>query len=202
MIARISGFLVHKSISQVIVDTHGVGYSIFVPLTTFYELPDPGQSVTLHVHTQLKQDAISLFGFHTSEEKDLFQMMIAVSGIGPKLALNVLSGISAGDLVDAISRGNLRRLVGIPGVGKKTAERMILELRDKVATISCERVASVAGEKRCAADMIKEDALSALVNLGYKSHTAEEVLDRVLRQFPETPALDVLLKEVLKVLSV
>ena len=129
-------------------------------------------------------------------------MMIAVSGIGPKLALNVLSGISAGDLVDAISRGNLRRLVGIPGVGKKTAERMILELRDKVATISFERVTSVAGEKRSAADVIKEYALSALVNLGYKSHAAEDVLYRVFRQFPETPALDVLLREVLKVLSV
>lgn len=202
MIARISGFLIHKSISQVIVDTHGVGYSIFVPLTTFYELPDPGQPVTLHIHTQLKQDAISLFGFHTSREKDLFQLMIAVSGIGPKLALNILSGISAEELIGAISRGNLRRLIGIPGIGKKTAERMILELRDRVITLTTEATVSTAGDQRTAADLIKEDALSALVNLGYKSHAAEEILDRVLRQFPETPALDVLLKEVLKVLSV
>ena len=135
MIARIQGTLVCKTASYTIIDAHGLGYRIFVPLTTFYELPEIGQTVVLNVHTHVKQDAIHLFGFYTSEERDLFQVMISVTGIGPKLAMNIMSGIAAGELVKAVSAGDLGRLVSIPGVGKKMAERLILELKDKVKKI-------------------------------------------------------------------
>jgi len=132
MIALISGKIIYKSIAHVIVDVQGVGYRVFIPLTTFYELPEPGHSITLHVHTNVKQDAINLFGFYTDQERDLFQLMISVSGIGPKIAMNILSGISAHDLMNAISGGHVGKLVNIPGVGKKMAERLILELKEKI----------------------------------------------------------------------
>ena len=119
MIALISGLLASKSPTYVIIDARGMGYRVFVSLTTFYELPDAGQPVTLHIHTHVRQDAIHLFGFHTTEERDIFQLLLAVNGIGPKLAVNILSGIAAGELLKAVSQGNLKRLVTIPGVGKK-----------------------------------------------------------------------------------
>src|SRR3990172_6341394 len=131
MIARITGTLVYKSPAYLIVDALGVGYRVFVPLTTFYEIPDAGQPVTLSIHTQVKQDAINLFGFYNPADRDIFQLLLAVNGIGPKLAINILSGIAAGELLKALAEGNLKRLVNIPGVGKKMAERIILELRDK-----------------------------------------------------------------------
>jgi Holliday junction DNA helicase RuvA len=201
MIARISGLLIYKSISHVIVDAHGIGYRIFVPLTTFYELPDSSQPVTLHVHTHVKEDAINLFGFYSCEEKGVFQLMISVSGIGPKLAMNILSGISARELIGAVSHGDLNRLVRIPGVGKKIAERMILELKDKMMKLdsyeSSDKDVSVSS-----ADEMKGDALSALVNLGYKSQSAKTALERIINEFPESMTLEVLLKRTLKILSV
>ena len=200
MIARISGTLVHKSPAYLIVDAHGVGYRIFIPLTTFYDIPDLGQTVTLSVHTQVKQDGINLFGFYTSEEREIFQLLLAVNGIGPKLALNVLSGIAAGELIQALSEGNLKRLVGIPGVGKKMAERIILELREKALKIWDQDVSLRVRADLPAADL-REDALSALINLGYKSPLASEALDKVIRQFPAGLTLDLLLKNALKVLS-
>ena len=145
MIARISGTLVYKSPAYLIVDVHGVGYRIFIPLTTFYDIPDLGQPVTLNIHTQVKQDAINLFGFYTSEEREIFQLLLAVNGIGPKLALNILSGIAAGELIKALSEGNLKRLVSIPGVGKKMAERIILELKDKALKLLDQEVAPRSG---------------------------------------------------------
>src|SRR3990172_11689093 len=123
MIARPSGTLVYKSPNYLIVDVLGVGYRVFVPLTTFYEIPDTGQPVTLSIHTQVKQDAINFFGFHSPAERNIFQLLVAVKGIGPKLGLNILSGIAAGELIKALAEGNLKRLVNIPGVGKKMAER-------------------------------------------------------------------------------
>ena len=119
MIALISGKIAYKGISHIVVDTQGVGYRIFIPLTTFYELPEEGQTVTLQVHTHVKQDAILLFGFYTIQERELFQLMLSVSGIGPKMAMNILSGISAHELLQAISSGNLGKLISIPGVGEK-----------------------------------------------------------------------------------
>jgi Holliday junction DNA helicase RuvA len=202
MIARISGTLVYKYITHAIVDSQGVGYRIFIPLTTFYELPDIGESVTLNIHTHVRQDAISLFGFYTQEERDMFQLMIAVSGIGPKLAINILSGISAGELIRAVNEGDLHRMVSIPGVGKKMAERVILELKDKVLKLHKEeRDLGTARAPASTKELIKEDALSALVNLGYKSQAASEALEKVIKQYPEDITVEVLLKKTLRVLS-
>ncbi|MEI8172882.1 MAG: Holliday junction branch migration protein RuvA [Deltaproteobacteria bacterium] len=201
MIARISGLLIFKSISHAIVDAHGIGYRIFLPLTTFYELPDTSQPVTLHIHTHVKDDAINLFGFYSSEEKEVFQLMISVSGIGPKLALNILSGISAGDLIAAVSRGDLNRLIRIPGVGKKMAERIILELKDKmIKMVSFESVDK--DSNALSTDELKLDALSALINLGYKNQSAKTALDRIINEFPEPMTLEILLKRTLKILAV
>jgi holliday junction DNA helicase RuvA len=200
MIARISGLLIYKSPTYVIVDAHGVGYQIYIPLTTFYELPDAGEPLTLSIHTQVKQDAISLFGFQTFEERDIFQLLLAVNGIGPKLAINILSGIDAGELFKAVSQGNLKRLVSIPGVGKKMGERIILELKDKVLKLGMqvERRMKKAG---AIGDDMREDALSALVNLGYKNQAAEDALDKVCREFQGELTLDFLLKRALKMLA-
>ena len=201
MIALISGKIVHKGISHVIVDVHGVGYRIFIPLTTFYELPEAGQVITLHVHTNVKQDAINLFGFYTVQERDLFQLMISVSGIGPKMSMNILSGISAQDLLRAISGGNVGKLVNIPGVGKKMAERLILELKEKVIKKMVIEEMPAADDQHQAGEIIIEDALSALVNLGYKSNVAKDALDKVLRASEEELGMDQLLKKTLKILA-
>lgn len=202
MIARICGVLLYKSPTHVIVDTQGIGYRVFVPLTTFYELPDAGEAVTLSVHTHVKQDAINLFGFYTQEERDIFQLMISVSGIGPKLAMNILSGISAGELIRAVSQGNLSRLVSIPGVGKKMAERLVLELKDKFLKLSAPEEAGKTRTGITQAELMQEDALSALVNLGYKRDTARGALDRVMSDATETTVtLDILLKKALRILA-
>jgi Holliday junction DNA helicase RuvA len=201
MIALISGKIVHKGISHVIVDVHGVGYRIFIPLTTFYELPEAGQVITLHVHTNVKQDAINLFGFYTVQERDLFQLMISVSGIGPKMSMNILSGISAQELLRAISGGNVGKLVNIPGVGKKMAERLILELKEKVIKKMMIEEMPAADDQHQAGEIIIEDALSALVNLGYKSNVAKDALDKVLQTSEEELGMDKLLKKTLKILA-
>ncbi|MBU1184184.1 MAG: Holliday junction branch migration protein RuvA [Proteobacteria bacterium] len=200
MIARISGILIQKSVTHCVVDVHGTGYRIIVPLSTFYELPKEDQPVVLHVHTHVREDAISLYGFHTREEREVFQMMISVSGIGPKLAVNILSGIAAGELVRAVTEEDLKRLTGIPGVGKKTAERMILELKDKAAKLVRDDV-TVCTVAVKTGDQVKEDALSALVNLGYKGSAVKDVVDRIMREAPETPSLDQLLKQALRTLA-
>jgi Holliday junction DNA helicase RuvA len=201
MIARISGTLIYKHVTHVVVDAHGIGYRVFVPLTTFYELPDIGQPVDLNIHTHVKQDSINLFGFYTNEERDVFQLMISVTGIGPKLALNILSGISARELIKAVSHGNLSRLVNIPGVGKKMAQRLVIELRDKVLKLTSDEVVGEPGGKMTADELMKEDIMSALINLGYKSHNVREILDRVFNESKEVLTLDVLLKKTLKILA-
>jgi Holliday junction DNA helicase RuvA len=201
MIALISGKIVYKGISHVIVDVQGVGYRIFIPLTTFYELPETGQTITLHVHTNVKQDAINLFGFYTVQERDLFQLMISVSGIGPKMSMNILSGISAQELLRAISGGNVGKLVNIPGVGKKMAERLILELKEKVIKKMMLEETPAADDQHKANEIIMEDALSALVNLGYKSNVARDALDKALRSSEEELGMDQLLKKTLKNLA-
>ncbi len=202
MIALIHGLLIYKSINHIIVEANGIGYRVFVPLTTFYELPDTDQHVTLHIHTHVRTDDISLFGFITVDMKNMFELMISVSGIGPRLAMNILSGISAEDLIRAVSHGNLDRLVSIPGVGKKTAERMILELKDKVVKLSTyEAIYNGEGNIKVY-DSIIDDVLSALVNLGYKNQRAREVLDTIINESSETLTLDILLKKALKVLAV
>jgi Holliday junction DNA helicase RuvA len=201
MIALINGLIINKSISHVIVEANGIGYRIFVPLTTFYELPSMDQSVTLHIHTHVRPDAISLFGFGTEEEKNVFELMLSVSGIGPRLAINILSGISAEELIRAVSHGNLNRLVSIPGVGKKMAERMILELKDKMVKLSTYEAIYKADGDIEVYDSIIDDVLSALVNLGYKNQKARDVLDKIIKESSASLTLDVLLKKALKILA-
>ncbi|PKN36969.1 MAG: Holliday junction branch migration protein RuvA [Deltaproteobacteria bacterium HGW-Deltaproteobacteria-2] len=201
MIALISGKIVYKGIAHVIVDVQGVGYRIFIPLTTFYELPEAGQPITLHIHTNVKQDAINLFGFHTIQERDLFQLMISVSGIGPKVAMNILSGISALELLSAISGGHVEKLIKVPGVGKKMAERLILELKEKVLKKMMLEKEPEAGLQNRIDEIITEDVLSALVNLGYKNNVAKDALDRAIRSSEEKLEMDKLLKKTLKFLA-
>ena len=201
MIALLTGKIAYKGISYIVVDTQGVGYRVFIPLTTFYELPDAGESVTLHIHTSVKEDAIHLFGFYTLQERDLFQLMISVSGIGPKVAMNILSGISAQELLEAISGGNLTRLITIPGIGRKMAERLILELKEKVLKKMAADQIPAADAKQKMSEMIREDVLSALINLGYKANAARDALDRVVRDADGDLAMDQLLKKALKILA-
>jgi len=200
MIARLSGILIQKSVTQCVVDVHGAGYRVIVPLSTFYELPEAGQPVVLHVHTHVREDAITLFGFHTEEERAVFQLMISVSGIGPKLAVNVLSGISAEEWIRAVSVEDLKRLTGIPGVGRKTAERMILELKDKAVNLGSEAMSAGTAAVRTD-DQAKEDALSALVNLGYKGSAAKDTVERIVKEASEHLSLDQLLKKALRTMA-
>lgn len=201
MIAMISGKIVYKGISHVVIDAQGVGYRVFIPLTTFYVLPENGHDVTLHIHTHVKQDGINLFGFYTIQERDIFELMLTVSGIGPKMSINILSGISVSELLNAISKGDLKKLISIPGLGKKTAERLILELKEKVIKrmIIEETPEGTDGQRE--KDIIKEDALSALVNLGYKNNIAQDALDKVMIELTTDLAMEQILKRTLKILS-
>jgi Holliday junction DNA helicase RuvA len=201
MIARINGILIQKTPASLIVETAGVGYEIFVPLTTFYELPEVGQNVILQIYTQVREDAITLFGFFSQKEKDIFQLLITVNGIGPKLAMNILSGTNPPELIRAIARGDLNRLIRIPGVGRKMAERIIFDLRDKKIIDLSE---FEAGGKPLPVDLqeMKDDALSALLNLGYKNQVVQDILERVfLEAKEEEMSLDVVLKKTLKILA-
>jgi holliday junction DNA helicase RuvA len=200
MIARLSGILLQKSVTQCVVDVHGAGYRVVVPLSTFYELPEAGQPVILQIHTHVREDAISLYGFYTEAEREVFQLMISVSGIGPKLAVNVLSGITAGEWVRAVAVEDLKRLTGIPGVGRKTAERMILELKDKAVKLGSEAapVGIAAGRM---GEQVKEDALSALVNLGYKGSSARDAVEQIMKEATEPLSLDRILKKALRILA-
>jgi holliday junction DNA helicase RuvA len=201
MIALLSGKIAYKGISHIVVDTQGVGYRVFIPLATFYELPEAGETVTLHIHTSVKEDAIHLFGFYTLQERDLFQLMISVSGIGPKIAMGILSRISARELLEAISGGNLAKLTTVPGVGKKMAERLILELREKAIKKMAADQIPITDPKQKLNEMIREDVLSALVNLGYKANAARDALDKVARDAEGELAMDQLLKKALKILG-
>ena len=201
MIAMLSGKIAYKGISHVVVDAQGVGYRVFIPLTTFYALPEADQAITLHIHTSVKEDAIHLFGFYTREERELFQLMISVSGIGPKVALNILSGISSAELLEAISAGNLTRLMAIPGIGRKMAERLILELKEKVMKKMAADAIPAADAKQKQAEMMREDVLSALMNLGYKAGAARDALEKAACDLKEEPAMDQLLKKALKILA-
>ncbi len=177
MIAQLRGTLVEKHPNQVIVDIGGVGYDVTIPVSTFSALPDAGAIVTLRIHTHVREDALSLFGFATKEEKTLFEKLTAVSGIGPKLAITVLSGLAAPDLTAAIRGGHVEKLVRIPGVGKKTAERMILELRDKLDAMVGTAGAPVPASAPAASD-IELDVISALVNLGCQRPAAEAAMQK------------------------
>ena len=173
MIAVLRGVLLEKHPNQAIVDVGGVGYDVSIPVSTYSHLPEAGAEVRLRIHTHVREDALALYGFLSQDEKTLFEKLISVTGIGPKMAMAVLSGIPTGDLIANIRRGEVDRLVRIPGVGKKTAERMVLELRDKMPTPSGEEPAGAAGAPAGALTAVEQDVLSALLNLGCARPAAE-----------------------------
>jgi Holliday junction DNA helicase RuvA len=183
VIAGLKGTLALKQPTSIIVDVHGVGYEVTIPVSTYYELGDLGAPVSLLVHTHVREDALQLYGFHTPREKELFMKLITVAGIGPKLAITILSGLSAGDLVMAIRTNDLPKMIAIPGIGKKTAERLVVELRDKLAALSTEEAEAayrVVAATQAADEAVKEDVISALVNLGYARAVAERTVTNVL----------------------
>jgi holliday junction DNA helicase RuvA len=169
MIARLVGRLAEKSPDALIVDVHGVGYRVMVSLTAFAALPAQGAEVELGIHTHLRENALELFGFLSGEEKAMFQALITVSGVGPRMALNILSGLPAGDLIDALAQGNIARLVSIPGIGKRTAERLVVELHDRVRKLQNGPIGATAPAP-------DTEAVSALVNLGYRQTEAERAV--------------------------
>jgi len=197
MIAMLTGSLAQRSPEQIIITVGGVGYRLQIPLSTFYALPESGQ-VELQVFTYVKEDAINLFGFFTSAEKDLFTLLISVSGVGPKLAVAMLSHIPVEDLALALSQGDIPRLTAIPGIGKKSAERLVLELQDKAIQFAAAKALTPAAEADAAGRDFQPDALSALVNLGYKETLAKQALKR-LNPEPDAP-LEEILKAALKIL--
>jgi Holliday junction DNA helicase RuvA len=199
MIAHISGRLHYKSPEYIVVDVHGVGYRLLVPLTTFYELPERNEKTTLDVYTHVREDCLELFGFRTLSEKETFLHLIAISGIGPRMALAILSGIQPEELRRVVLQQDRRRLQSIPGVGKKTAERIILELRDRLQLKEePAEVPEAVGEVFAGPFA---DAYSALVNLGYRPAEADRALGRVRERHGDSISLEALLKEALKVLA-
>jgi Holliday junction DNA helicase RuvA len=195
MIASITGKLKRKGADYLIVDVSGIGYQVSVPLSTFCNIPEPGADLSLHIHTHLREDSLSLFGFLTQPEKDMFQMLLGVSGIGPKLALAVLSSLPVPELSCALQSSDDSRLCSIPGIGKKTAARMVLELKDKIRVVLPDAVAPRSVDNRDRLD----DVVSALVNLGYKRAQAEDAVNKVNRQKAGI-ALEDLIREALSLL--
>jgi Holliday junction DNA helicase RuvA len=200
MIASLTGRLAFKSPSQITLDVQGVGYEVFIPLSTFYSLPDINESTSLRVHTHLREDAIQLFGFLTATEKGAFILLTGISGIGPKLALSVLSTLSVTDLVSAIQSGDMEKLATVPGIGKKSAGRIVLELKDKVERLQAvpAAVATVTGDESSRVD---DDALSALVNLGYRAQEAKDIIKRITQSQAGPMPLKDLIRETLKELA-
>jgi len=196
MIAMLSGQLAYRSFDHVIIDVGGVGYRLLIPLSTYYALPEHGD-VRLHVHTHVREDAIHLFGFLSISEKELFVQLLAVSGVGPKLAVNILSHIPAEELRTALAAGDVKRLSALPGIGKKTAERLVLELKEKILKANPSPPRAPLAGVPAAADPL-EDILSALVNLGYKENQARKVLDSL--EVPTDATLEEVLKGALRVL--
>ena len=196
MIAHLTGVLLDKQVQRLVIDVGGVGYEVFVPLSTFYSLGDAGSRIALRIHTHVRDNAIQLFGFATPLEIALFERLIAVSGIGPKVALAVLSGIEPTDLIRAVRQADLARLTRIPGVGRKTAERLVVELRDRLPDAgagSADAPTSPDGD-------VRDDVLSALANLGYQAAAAEAAVTKVLRAQDERD-FETVLRQVLKTLA-
>ena len=190
MIARLRGKLAEKEPARVVIDVGGVGYEVFIPTTTFTAMPNAGAEVSLDIHTHVREDALSLYGFSSRQERRVFERLISISGIGPKLAVTILSGGSVEGLVGAIRRGDLARLTSIPGVGKKTAERIVVELKDKLQEFTEEPAKPV----------VETDVLSALENLGYSRPMAEAAVRRATNG-DEDAAFDVLFKRALQILT-
>jgi len=197
MIALLTGRLAHKSPDAIIIDVNGVGYRVQIPFSTYYELPGEGQTVSLSIYTHVKEDAISLFGFRTVTEKEFFQLLISVSGIGPKMARDILSNIQPEELAGAIVQGNLSRLSAIPGIGKKTAERLVLELKEKVRKMDVAPSAKEAAPSGAPPE-VADDVASALVNLGYKEAVVRKVLAEMTIE--SDASTELVLRQALKIL--
>ncbi len=205
MIAHLSGTLLVKQATSVIIDVGGVGYEVTIPLSTFYDLEDAGALVSLRIYTHIREDVLQLFGFKTARERELFLRLISVTGIGPKLGIAMIGIMSADEMIAAIRTDNLARLTSIPGVGKKTAERIVIELRDKIAALSSpaleEEFASQTGKNaRESEDAVREDALSALLNLGYQKAAAEKAINTAMQEGGDI-SVQVILRRCLRVLA-
>jgi holliday junction DNA helicase RuvA len=206
MIAHLSGTLLVKQTNTVIIDVGGIGYEVTIPLSTFYDLEDSGSAVALRIYTHVREDTLQLFGFKTTRERELFLRLISVSGIGPKLGITMLSGMSADEIIASIRSNNLARLTSIPGVGKKTAERLVIELRDKIAALSSpaleEEFAARAGGAGSPAseDAMRDDALSALVNLGYQKAPAEKAVTAAMQEGGDL-SVEIILRRSLRLLA-
>jgi Holliday junction DNA helicase RuvA len=184
VIAHLRGSILEKHPNRIVVDVNGVGYDVFVPLSTYYGLGEPGAGIALRIHTHVREEAFVLYGFATQLEQELFERLIGVSGIGPKVALAVLSGIEPQEFIRAISRGDLARLTAIPGVGKKTSERIVLELKDRLPRPQV--AAAAAGIASPDAPVLRDDVVSALVNLGYHRPLAEQAAEAALTAIGST----------------
>jgi len=185
MIAFLRGRVLDKQPNRIIVDVGGVGYEVQVPLSTFYEIGEEGADVTLRVYTHVREDALQLYGFLTDLERQVFERLIGISGIGPKLAIAVLSGLDSREVVSAIQRADVARLTGIPGIGKKTAERIVLELKDRLNQLVSPAAAAVVSGANVG-NRLRDDLLSALQNLGYHRPQAEKAIDVTLKANPDT----------------
>ncbi|MDT5063663.1 MAG: holliday junction helicase RuvA [Acidobacteriota bacterium] len=204
MIAHLSGTLLAKHANTVILDVGGVGYEVTIPLSTFYDLEDAGANVALRIYTHVREDALQLFGFKTARERELFMRLISVSGIGPKLGITMLSGMSADEIIASIRTNNLARLTSIPGVGRKTAERLVIELRDKIAALSSpaleEEFGAKAGASPSTEDAVREDALSALLNLEYPKASAEKAITAAMQEGGDL-SVEIILRRALRLLA-
>ncbi|MCA1590696.1 MAG: Holliday junction branch migration protein RuvA [Acidobacteria bacterium] len=185
MIAFLKGILIEKQANSVIVETGGVGYEVTIPLSTFYELGNVGSEVGLRIYTYVREDTLQLFGFKTARERDIYLKLISVQGVGAKSGITMLSGMSADEIVQAVCTENLAKLTAIPGVGRKTAERLVIELRDKFADLAGRPAMATGAGTITNADAAFDDALSALVNLGYQRHAAEKALQQVMNDGTE-----------------
>jgi len=190
MIAFLRGRVLDKQPNRIIVDVQGVGYELHVPLSTYYDVGDEGAEVSLRVYTHVREDALQLFGFLTDLERQVFERLIGISGIGPKLAIAVLSGLDSRELVTAVQRGDVARLVAIPGIGKKTAERIVLELRDRLSQLAVPALESAPAGG--VADRLRGDLVSALQNLGYHRAQADKAVESTLSATPDASFEDAL----------
>ena len=200
MIGQLRGKLLSKKTNILLIDVQGVGYEVNIPLTTFYELPDEGNEITLKIHTHVREDAIVLFGFHSLREKELFLKLITISGVGPKLAVSILSGAPVHELAQALVEGNIHRLTSIPGVGRKTAERLTLELKGQMSAFILPEQAEAVKTTE-APQAIEDDVLSALTNLGYPKPSAEKAVAMAVREEDAERTFEGILKNALRRLA-
>ncbi len=198
MIAHLKGQLIQKSPVSLVVDVQGVGYEVFIPLTVYYELPECGTTVSLYIHTRIREDSLKLFGFIKEADKQMFELLIRISKVGPKIALAFLSGMTGQDLTQAVFNDDISTLSASPGVGRKTAERLALELKDKLLELNLQPETATASNTP--GNGLKDDAVSALVNLGYKKAQAEQALRKVWRDEAK-PSLEELIRDSLNCLS-